>query len=328
MRSAAAGRYQELMPTSPVEGLLHRSQSKAEQRELIDVASPLLKELVDNGTHVLARCIGEASKNPDEDIAAYFLYRHIIEAADGVQILLSQAASAPAISVLRSLFEGYLQLLYLLQDDARYSERARAFVVVHIHDRLNFYDSIDPATKAGVKLFSALKSEHPELEAVFKKICPNPGQLAANLGKAFVRVHLQPIEVEYQRTRKKNPFPAWYSLFSGPRNLRELADKTSRASDYATLYGQFSRVAHASGLERSIVRSGTPGRSLIRPLRASDELRNVAVLATGFTLSATRQMLARFRSDELIQRQSYQKWYLREIRDPYRALAGPPRRVP
>ena len=82
--------------TKPLESILYRELSMAEAKEIIELASPLMQELVNYATNVLARCATSRtlSGREDEDVAALALYRHVIELTDGIEVLLSRSCSA------------------------------------------------------------------------------------------------------------------------------------------------------------------------------------------------------------------------------------------
>src|SRR5205085_1346709 len=98
------------MPTKPLEAALDRDFSRVAAKELIEIASPLLQEIVNFGTNALQRCHISATGGEDEDIAALLLYRQIIEFTDGIEVLVSQACVVPAIPLLRASFEASLAL--------------------------------------------------------------------------------------------------------------------------------------------------------------------------------------------------------------------------
>ena len=56
------------MPTKPFEQLLYRELAKESAREDIEIASPLLLELVDYATNAFQRCQTSSSGEPDEDL--------------------------------------------------------------------------------------------------------------------------------------------------------------------------------------------------------------------------------------------------------------------
>src|SRR6185369_4224963 len=95
--------------------------SIAGTRELIDIASPLLREVVNHATWAYARCQGEPSFEyiESECVASFMLYRHVIEFTDSIEVLVANGCSVPALTLLRSSFEACLGLEYIMESDFR-----------------------------------------------------------------------------------------------------------------------------------------------------------------------------------------------------------------
>ena len=100
------------MPTSSPKGLLVRDLSKAESREMVDAAIPLLQEVVNYGLAVFARCSARPDGH-DENLAIPLPFHHLLEMIDGVQILIAEAAPVTARLQLRSAFEALLAIEYV-----------------------------------------------------------------------------------------------------------------------------------------------------------------------------------------------------------------------
>jgi hypothetical protein len=121
--------------------------SKVEAKNIIDVASPLLQELVNYGTNAYVRCGTSASGKENEDVAAIILYLQIVEMTDGIEALVSQSCPAPAIPLVRSSFEALLFLDYILELD--YVRRSLSWLVGYVHNRLDSYALLDTSTIRG-----------------------------------------------------------------------------------------------------------------------------------------------------------------------------------
>lgn len=304
------------MPTRPLESILYRELSKAEAKEIIELASPLLQELVNYSTNTLARCAtcGSLSGRDDEDVAALALYRQIIETTDGIEVLLSQSCSTAAIPLLRSSFETLLAIEYILENDTDYVQRSLSWLVGYVHKRLEMYERLDPSMDRGRearRLFdkdkTASKVQFPPAADIQKPM--------ANLGKVLAKPHLQPVEAEYNKYRN----PKWYALFDGPTHLRMLADHLRRGGQYEILYRDWSTTAHAQDFLPFMARTSKGERAIGR-LRDTRDLRQIASFASSFALDATRQVLNKYRPGE-----NLATWFKREVQGPYRAIEGKPR---
>jgi len=297
------------MPTKPLEAILYRDLSKVAAKNIIEIASPLLQELVNYSTNALRRCETSTSGNKDEDLAVLMLYLHIIEMTDGIEVLVSQSCPAPAIPLVRSSFEALLSIKYILEAD--YVRRSLSWLVDYAHKRLAFYcEPMDPSTDRG-KAFQKALGAH-EYEAMQNLPLPPQAEvqeMITNWQDFLAKPHIQPIEAEFQRCKKERKRrPNWYQLFGGPgRSLYALAHHLKRGVDYEVLYRHWSSIAHAHDLSRFIT-GPTEGDSAIRRLRDPSEIKEATRHAALYILEATRLILGRFRPGEDIAR-----WYTREV---------------
>jgi len=221
------------MTTKPLETILYRELSKVEAKDIIEIASPLLQELVNYSTNAYARCATSTSGSEDEDAAILTLYLHIIEMTDGVEVLVSQSCPVPAIPLVRSSFEALLSIKYILEAD--YVRRSLSWLVDYAHKRLTFYyEFMDPSTNRGKAFQKALRAhEYEEMQNL-----PLPPQIEvqqriANLQDFLAKPHIQPVEAEFQNFKRQyKRRPNWYELFGGPgRSLYELARYLKREVD-------------------------------------------------------------------------------------------------
>jgi hypothetical protein len=297
------------MPTKPLETILWREFSVAEAKTTIDIVSPLLQELVNFGTNVLARCSTSKylSGQPDEDIASLALYRQIIELTDGLEVLISSCSTLAAIPVLRNLFEAYLSLDYILENEVVYKNRSLAWVVGHIHNRLDFYERLDPATIKGQdakKLFDndQINLNYSSLSSITIIDIQKAQQRLRNV---LIKPHIQPIEAEYQTFKRP---PRWYRLFKGPNDLRSLADRMKHGGQYELLYRKWSATSHAENMLHFLDRTES-GDQAVRRMRDPQNIREIAYYSASFSLSATRLILSKLHPGEDIS-----SWYKRDIR--------------
>ena len=84
-----------------------------------------------------------------------------------------------------------------------------------------------------------------------------------------------------------------------------------KAAQYDFLYRYWSRVTHAQDFAPFIGHT-TEGEGTIRGIRDIADLKGVASSAATFMLTATREIIIKFRPGEDIR-----SWYEREVRAPY-----------
>ena len=299
------------MPTRSFEPLLYRELAKADAKETIETASPLLQELVNYATYAFQRCQTSSTGRQDEDLPILTLYLHIIEMTDGIEVLISQSCPIPAIPLLRSSFEAQLAIDYITA--TQYGQRSFAWLVAYVHQRLNQYEMFDPSSQRGKQFLSALTEDG---FGRFMKLpsMPDLPRAVKNLRSLVSKPDYQAVETEYQRLKKtRGREPCWYSLFGGPSSLRELAKSVSRPAQYDFLYRYWSAVTHASDLSRFLARTEEGARGF-RPLRNHRVMAQVACFAASLILDGTRKALSKFRPGE---EKSFATWYNQEARRRY-----------
>jgi hypothetical protein len=279
---------------------------------ITEIASPLLQELVNWGITAFRRCEVEAAQwaadkktEPNEDAAALLLYRHIIEMVDGIEVLVVRSCGTAAIPLVRSEFEASISLSYILSDDAAYVQRSLSWLVSEVHAGIKEGRTLEPGTPSGQQYAQRYADE-------FGRVIPstpNAG-IAAEIQKkeqALQGAQLAPIEAEYQRMKKGERVPEWFSLFGGPRNRRELAEQLGRGTEYQLLYGDWSGLGHANEVHRYL--SIEKGQQMHEPVRRPTELKQISLFAAVWLLRASRQMVDKFRRDE-----NMTPWYEREVK--------------
>lgn len=298
------------MPTKPLETLLYRELSEAEAKDVIEIASPLLQELVNYSTNAFARCQSSALGGTDADLATLILYLHVIEITDAVEILISHSCPAPTQMLLRSSFEAVLSIEFILEKESEYPRRSLAWLVAYVHNRLEGYELCSPAAPPGKSLRQALKDHKDEAMQTIQ--VRDPTDAIKNLQDFLIKPHIQPIEREFQ----KHPGWKWFQLFDRRlSNLRALARHLGREAEYLVLYKQWSSISHAHDLSRFMGKAAD-GTSGFRSLRDPSNIKMVTSHSANFILNATRMMLGKFRPGE----DHFPKWFDREVRDLYRLI--------
>ena len=215
------------MSTTPLRRILDRDFQKAQAREVIDVARPLLDELVNYGTNVLGRCEAtvpslstEDSRPQDEHLVIHLLYQHVLEMLDSVAVLLGDAIAVPAKIPLRSVFEALLQLEWILAQNT--VERAHAYLVDDVTKRIKVWEAMDASTEQGKQLRAVMAADkmvhtvaRPQFAGVQQKI--------DNLKRLRDKKYWK----EAWDASEQYPKRRWYAFFggdtAGPTNLEQLA---------------------------------------------------------------------------------------------------------
>ena len=298
------------MPTEPLRTILYRDLSKAEARSDIELASPVLKELVNFASNALVRSATSGKGEENEDLALLSLYRHIMEMTDGVEVLVSESSVTPSVPLVRSSFEALISMEYIVEDDALYAARSLAWLIDHVHQRFDLYELLDPSTPRGQEFQRAL-SQDKTIQTIPVLAQPGVSQAMANLQCLLAKPQFAAIEKEFAQLKGQK---VWHRLYGGPGNIRELAHHVRRGAQYDFLYRDWSRVTHGHDFTPFLAR--TPdGHGAIRGIRDPSDLRNVANFAATFMLGATRVLIGKFRPGE-----DTRTWYERDVRPGYLQL--------
>jgi hypothetical protein len=95
------------------------------------------------------------------DLAPLVLFRHIWRMADAILILAEKGATYSTFPLLRSMFEGYLSLKYILQDssdpDIGFSKKSLAWQAFAIYQIVKDAELIKPDTNQGKDFLNCLK---------------------------------------------------------------------------------------------------------------------------------------------------------------------------
>ena len=126
--------------------LLDRDLARAQIDPIRRLGDPLLRQVIDEGVAVFERC-NQTAPDGDVNLGVLFPFHHILEMADGVQILLAESGVAVSQPVLRSAFEALVGLKYVLSNNTEV--KALCYVVADLKDRIRWYDSMDPTTDRG-----------------------------------------------------------------------------------------------------------------------------------------------------------------------------------
>jgi hypothetical protein len=207
------------------------------------------------------------------------LMRHVVEAVDGVSLLVAKGSAENCGPLLRSGFEAMASILYILKADTE--RRALAYQVAHIHKKIKLYRKFIPSDDVGRNLRAELKDD--PLLSFFDQPQFEWQKRIDNLNSTFAKTDYAPIQAEWEQVKKGKKGtgkkdPNWYTLFGGPGDLRGLSLQVGKGSYYEILYRQWSDFAHAGGAFNTISKGNGVAVS-IRPVRCPEGLEQVCNFA-------------------------------------------------
>jgi hypothetical protein len=232
------------MNTLPLDAILRREIEPSET-EVLSLCSEAIAEAVNIGTHFIQ---WEADRNipSAEGTPLIMLFRHVLDLADAISILVKSSSIDPCKPLLRVVLETSLQIEYLLEKDSE--QRGFCYLVCHQNDKLKYLRRLvhnsteqrDYKNQLSGKSFSDIGDYDFTMDGADYEVRSIETLLKSRLYRNY--------QAEYNRvlaTKKKRSFQ-WYSLFKGPNSLFELAEHLKKKDFYEFLYRPFSAAIHAS----------------------------------------------------------------------------------
>lgn len=308
------------MPTDPFQSFLDRDIARARVKRAFDeVVGPYLDETINFGLRALKRCSVMTADLVNICVPEIVLHRSVLEHTDAVRSLLKEGCIRPAFLQIRASIEAWLGLEYLLESEAAFEDRARAFLVHTWRYGIWIRKQRDPSTVPGTKNYDVWAGEldlaewdfsEEILEGVRREIAAREKQLE---GPEYLSV-----VQEYDRVnRSRSPAVSkWYTVFNGPTNLRELADTVGQLNFYDWFYRDYSEIAHTLDVHAHL--SVSDNLATIRPLRQADRaFFDAAAMAGWICIFATLRRLKTRRPEE----RSTQSWLDDDVLPQARRLA-------
>lgn len=284
--------------------------------EVAQHVSPLIiRDIVDEGTGLLGRVnqtLGGGGTPPAAHRALLLLFRHAVELADGFDELIEEGVVTPAGLQVRAILEAHMQMLYVMgrrvqspsanpigkardpvPRDASGAPIRGTTLLDALNERGEAYLVLETRRQlATAQLYRAGPLTAWFAETTGKSAVPGKTvdqqiqtQLAAEenrLHAMLAEAHRAPINAEYTRVRgTKHHDPNWFTLFGGPRSVRELSRSIGLAFQYDMLYAETSRTMHGVDVSGQLGPASATGVHSIAPLR---DFRNLAYLVRSFMI--------------------------------------------
>jgi hypothetical protein len=299
------------MPTDEYKPLLDRQEAIRNAEPLVQAVCPLLREVINHASWAFRRCdaASDAHGPENEDLAAFVLYRHLIELTDGIEVLFSASCVNAAVPTVRAAFEGSLSLDFILRED--YTQRSLAWTCAYLHNRIDVHERLDAKTKAGEQFAATFAKE---MGGTGLSVYDADASVAA-LRSVLARNQFRDLDAEYLKLRKQlNRAPDWFRLV-GVKSRRALARAVGRESEYLSFYSEWSGFSHAADAASYITAGRHERETAFWGVRTPEHMPHRAFFSVYWLLRATGQMIEHFRAGE-----NLTSWYLREIQTPFFAL--------
>lgn len=287
----------------PNRNLLQRELSVEQARQDIGEVHNVVREMVDEGTQLLARLVMVAAQQSQPrryHTSLLLLLRHVLEHLDAVDELLRQGITVPAMLHVRAIIESHAQMLYM-------SAERESFSPSPIDATVPAPTPLDPKTglpvvgvaleqlqdfRGGAYIVADLRRQVRESERLTigtvepwlakmsgKATGPamlhdadNQKQLQAEIAALKTRL-ADPenalVNAEFDATKKNAIYdPAWYALQGGPKKVYPLAKSVGLFGEYELFYSPASEVMHGQDVRGQLGGKRPEGGHSVGALRS------------------------------------------------------------
>lgn len=292
--------------------LINRSNDQIP--DILSNYSGMLDKLIDMSSNLLLSHL-ESNLSGDEKIVPCLFFRNIIEYADSISILLKNSSIEPIKALNRILLENVFQLDYLLIKDT--DKRSFNFLVWSI--------------KNDIKIYKKLKSDTLENETFKRKFTNdkliksyltvegiNVDKALSNSADILKQPGYKESAIEYERYYKKNKVFNWYSIDSGLRNIKELADSLKMEIHYDIFYRTLSNNIHGMDVIKGKLLKGENNNLVyISQIREPINAQNVLQETLNFLMTATLIFLHQLLPHK---KNEFTEWYINNFQEFYSNL--------
>lgn len=220
--------------------LIVRDSENEALNALLNDLGDVLDAHVDFGTEII-KMVGDSIGDEHVDSTLILLFRDYLEFLDGVSVLIRNGCSETAIPVIRTMFEYYLYIMYILQGDTK--NRAVAYQVSHIKNKISSFRKTS-ITGIDAKRFKNILNSNVKYKITVKhrdnsKIINSLLALTNEQPYNDINKAWRSTENRLNTNPNKRVYIKWYSLFNGPINLKELSKKVGVIGEYEILYSPF-----------------------------------------------------------------------------------------
>lgn len=303
------------MTTQPIKSILTRDLTESENVLFCDKTSSYLIEIVNFSTIVfnLCLCESEGKYRENENLAFPMIFLHCIELVDGIQVLFKEGVINPCMPLVRSLFESYLSIRLLLENNDLFVERSLSWLDFCAKQNIGDYREFLKENYMRINDENEIK-----ISIDFENTDQDSKNKISNLQKLLSRPQFTSIEMKYKNIKR---IRGWYKLADSKlNNLRDVAKRFGCENEYILIYKQFSKVSHGSDYQRFIRRiSGDNANEYI--LRDRSLIKNVPGFTGSFMISIFKFTFDFFMPNSIL---IFNNWYKQNIQSYTRDLWDEP----
>jgi hypothetical protein len=295
--------------------ILNRKEPVEAINEHFRDAISLIRNVVDYGTNLIPRCFRNSGRNLEDIVILAVLLKHIVSMLDGLDVLVSQGCIYTAHLQVRSLFEAFLNLEWILKEDT--SKRALQYYVWNLRLRRKWALRFVSSSTEHNDFIRKVEKYQESLLARSQEHNEDARQQADAISNLLSQAPYHEINQEFERLEGSRKFDVpWYKP-GGPNSVADMAERVGYGAEYEVFYSQYSQIMHASAQLDNV--KFMDDSITFEPIRKLDRLRPLLNVGIGFSIRAYKTVLKKYRPQEI---ENFSRKYAKDWRDAFLSIKG------
>lgn len=208
-----------------------------------------LCDLADLGEGIYRKIFEMEEFKAPNILPAVNYFKNFVEIIDSVSVNVEKGiTTAPTRVLIRAATEYFFSLMYLFEDRKSLELKSLAISFCSIIEERRGYEPFFPENIKSTEV--KLRSENENLGQIDLSEFDYSAK-SRYFDELLGHPDFKEVKDEYLKTSKKTyfnkkKFIPWYSLWNGPLNVKELADRTFKTNIYESIYREFSHYTHGS----------------------------------------------------------------------------------
>lgn len=273
----------------------------------------LIRDVVDYGTNLIPRCFKSSERKLEDIVILAVLLKHIDSMLDGLEVLVSQGCIYAAHLQVRSLFEAFLNLEWILREDT--SKRALQYYVWNLRLRRKWALRFVSSSADHNNFIKKVEKYQESLLARSQEHNDEASEQADAISNLLSKEPYHEINQEFDRLKGDRKYDVpWYKP-AGPSSIADMAERVGYGAEYEVFYSQYSQIMHASSQLDNVKFAN--GSITFEPIRKLDRLRPILNVGIGFSIKAFKTVLNKYRPQEI---QNFSEKYAKDWRDAFLSI--------
>ncbi|SFU08917.1 hypothetical protein SAMN04489724_3854 [Algoriphagus locisalis] len=235
----------------------------SDEEKWLDFFSSSISNLADFGEELYRVFFKLEEFKLSNILPAVNYFKNFVEIVDSISLNIKNGiTTAPTRVLIRSAAEYYFSLMYLFSERDYLEIRSLSISYCSIIEEMKGFKPFFPEnlkeTERKLKLefgqnpgFNFKKIDYSEKKRYFENLLGH---------KDFIELREEYLRTSNSSHFKNKRFIPWYSLWNGPRNVRDLAENTGELNIYKSIYDEFSHYTHGSkSFQKDFIHLGEDG---------------------------------------------------------------------